>query len=106
MGGNLFKKSYLDFLWVEFFMIEGVSQNLRMINGRFKITSGNFFGNYMNIFHKTKVQTVILRCKIGLNLNWLKRMTGKVWKTQCIMSGVAYKLLIRKASKLIVNENI
>ena len=39
--------------------IEGDSQNLRMINGRFKATSGHFFGNY--IFYKTQVQTVILR---------------------------------------------
>ena len=26
----------------------------------------------MFIFHKTEVQTVILRCLMGLNLNWLK----------------------------------
>ena len=52
--------------------IEGVSRNFRIINGRFKTTSGHFFANYINIFHKTKIQTVILRCKIGLNLNWCK----------------------------------
>ena len=42
--------------------LEGVSQNLRMINGRFKTTSGHFFGNYIIIFHKNEVQMVILRC--------------------------------------------
>ena len=32
-----------------------------------------FFGNFMFIFHKTKVQTVILQCWPTLNLNWYKR---------------------------------
>ena len=36
--------------------IEGVSQNLGMLNGRFETTSGHFFANYINIFHKTEVQ--------------------------------------------------
>ena len=31
-----------------------------------------FFGNYINIFHKTEIQTVILRCLMGLNLDWVK----------------------------------
>ena len=30
------------------------------------------FGNYMNIFHKTEVQTIILRCLVFLNSNWIK----------------------------------
>ena len=42
--------------------LEGVSQNLQLINGHFKTTSGHFFANYMNIFQKTEIQTVILRC--------------------------------------------
>ena len=37
--------------------IEGVSQNLGMLNGRFETTSGHFFANYINIFHKTEVKT-------------------------------------------------
>ena len=39
--------------------LEGVSQNLRMLNanGRFKTTSGHFFANFMNRFHKNEVQT-------------------------------------------------
>ena len=28
--------------------------------------------NYVNIFHKTEVLTVILRCLMGLNLDWVK----------------------------------
>ena len=34
--------------------------------------SGHFSANCMFIFHKTEVQTVILRCLTGLNLNWFK----------------------------------
>ena len=33
---------------------------------------GHFFANYMKFFHKTEVQTVILRCLICLHLNWIK----------------------------------
>ena len=36
-----------------------------------------FFGNYVNIFHKTEVQTVILRWLPGLNLDWLKSYDSK-----------------------------
>ena len=32
----------------------------------------HFFANCMNIFHKTEVQTVILRCWTGLHLIWSK----------------------------------
>ena len=32
-----------------------------------------FYANYMKIFHKSEVQTVILKWWTGLNLNWLKR---------------------------------
>ena len=32
----------------------------------------SFFGNYIDIFHKTEIQTVILRCLVCLNLNWIK----------------------------------
>ena len=41
-------------------------------NGCFTTISGHFFGNYMTIFHKTEVQTVILRCLTGLNHDWFK----------------------------------
>ena len=33
--------------------------NLSFNNGNFKSIFGHFFGNYMNIFHKTEIQTVI-----------------------------------------------
>ena len=31
-----------------------------------------FFGNYIKIFHKAEIQTVILRCFEGQNFNWIK----------------------------------
>ena len=36
-----------------------------------------FFANYMNIFHKTEIQTVILRCSTSLKLNWYKSYDTK-----------------------------
>ena len=52
---------------------ETVNQNLWLMNGRFLTLSNHFFANYMNLFHKkTEVQTVILRCWMGLNLSWFK----------------------------------
>ena len=39
--------------------------------------SGHFFANYMFIFHKTEIQTVILRCLTSLNLNLYKNHDTK-----------------------------
>ena len=36
----------------------------------FYYTSGHFFAKYVLIFHKTEIQTVILKCLKILNLNW------------------------------------
>ena len=47
-------------------------QNSKVINGHFMTVSGHFFANNMSIFHKTKIQTVILRCSTSLKLNWYK----------------------------------
>ena len=38
--------------------------------GHFTIISGHYFANYIKIFLKAEVQTVILRCLTSLNLNW------------------------------------
>ena len=43
-----------------------------MTNGRFMTISGHFFATYIEIFNKTEVQTVILRCLTFLILNWFK----------------------------------
>ena len=49
--------------------LETVSQNLQLIYGRFTTISGHFFSNYMNIFHKSEVQMIILKCFTGVNSN-------------------------------------
>ena len=36
-----------------------------------------FFAKYMVIFHKTEIQTVILRCFMSLNLTWYKSYDTK-----------------------------
>ena len=38
----------------------------------FLTVCGHFFANFMNIFKKTEVQMVILRCLVSLYLNWIK----------------------------------
>ena len=38
----------------------------------FTTISGHFFANYMVIFHKSEVQTVVLRCLTGLHLDWFR----------------------------------
>ena len=40
--------------------------------GHFMTISGHSIANYINIFHKTEVPMVILRCLMSLNLNWIK----------------------------------
>ena len=37
----------------------------------------SFFVNHMVIFHKTEIQTVILKCLMSLNLNWHKSYDTK-----------------------------
>ena len=71
-------KSYLDqklwhkthFFHFLFFAIlqRKNTENLWLIG----TISGHFLANYMKIFHKKEVQTVILRCLLCLNLNWIK----------------------------------
>ena len=48
------------------------TESLRFINGSFTTISGHFSANYIKIFHKTEVQTIILRYLVWLNLNWIK----------------------------------
>ena len=45
---------------------------MRLTNAHFTTISGHFSTNCMFIFHKTEVQTVILRCLMGLNLELFK----------------------------------
>ena len=42
--------------------LEGVSKLLSLTKVRFITISSQFFANYLKIFHKIEVQTIILRC--------------------------------------------
>ena len=42
------------------------------LNNRFTTICSHFVANYIDIFHKTVVQTVIFRCWTGLYLFWFK----------------------------------
>ena len=46
-------------------------------NGHFLTICGHFFGNYIDIFHKTEIQTIILRCLVGLNLKAISSLLVK-----------------------------
>ena len=37
----------------------------------------SFLANYIFIFHKTEIQTVVLRCLMSLNLNWYRSYDKK-----------------------------
>ena len=60
------------------YQLEGDIKNLQFKNGRFTTISDHFFVNYMKIFHKTEILTVILRCLTCLNLNWIKSYDTKL----------------------------
>ena len=48
-----------------------------IIRSRFSTISSQFFSILPSIFHKTEIQTVILRCWTGLNHNWFKSYDTK-----------------------------
>ena len=48
------------------------SKRMTITNAHFTTISGHFPANFMFIFHKNEVQMVILRCSMGLNLDWFK----------------------------------
>ena len=57
--------------------LETVNQNLRTTNGRFTTGFSQCSAIYISIFYRIEVQTVILRCWTGLNLNWFKSWNTK-----------------------------
>ena len=91
-------------------------ENLWLINGHLGTISGHFLANYMKIFHKKEIQTVILRCLVGLNLNWIKNcdiILVKVifyhaWK--CIISWLICQSefwhLLRKPALIFLNHYV
>ena len=53
-------------------LIKSVRKWMLLFYNCYKTVSGHFFATCVFIFHKTEVQTVILRCLMGLNCNWFK----------------------------------
>merc|ERR1712051_500170 len=54
------------------FDIKTDRKRMLLLNDCYMTVSGHFFAICMLFFHKTEVQTVILICSTGLNLNWFK----------------------------------
>ena len=48
------------------------NENSSFKKGNFLTVCGHFCGNNIAIFHKIEIQTVILKCCVYLNLNWIK----------------------------------
>ena len=58
-------------------IIEDVAYNLQLLKVRFTTIFSRFFAKILYFFHKIEVQTVILRCWMGLNLNCFKSYDTK-----------------------------
>ena len=71
---------------IVFNIIKSDPKRMLLLNNCYKIVSGHFFAVCIFIFHKTEVQTVILRCSTGLNCNWFKSYGLKCSKTQIFSS--------------------
>ena len=85
-------------------------QILHLMNGQFMIISGYFCANYKKIFHKAKVQTVILRPWTSLNHNWYNSYDTKRNKSQKQKNSYVFFSTIlqknRNANICIFNYNI
>ena len=70
---NWIKSYYMNHKRLCFSILEEKkTENLSFKNRPFWTICGNFFGNYIDIFHNTEIPTVILRCIVCRNLNWIK----------------------------------
>ena len=57
--------------------MQRTKQRVRRFSDHFTTISSHFFDNCLYIFHKTELQTVILRCWTDLNHNWFKSYDTK-----------------------------
>ena len=62
-------KTFMPFQTLD---LNSVRKRKLLINDCYNTVSGHFFAICIFFFHKTEVQTVILRCWMGLDLNWFK----------------------------------
>ena len=64
--------------WIGHMEVRQTPKKQQLKNGHFQtIYIWPFFANYMFVFYKTEIQTIILRCLISLNLNWYKSYDKK-----------------------------
>ena len=61
-----------------------------------KTIPGHFFAIWVYIFHKTEVLTVILRCLMGLNLDWVKSYGLKCSLRHLVSSASSQKIATDK----------
>ena len=75
---NIIKKKTQTFSFPMFYkLLKQKAANLCHLNGYFKTISGLFSTNHIDVFHKTEVQKVILKCLTSLNPNWFKSYDTK-----------------------------
>ena len=74
--------------------------------GPFTTIFGHFYANYINIFHKTEVLTIILRCLTCLNLYWIKsyHINHNLFWQLCFSIFGEKKLKIKVLFELFNNE--
>ena len=75
------------------------------LNGRFTTISSHFVANYIDIFHKTVVQMVILRCWTGLYLIWFKNYATNNKKQKTKESAKSMKNIIQMSAFLQNRKN-
>ena len=62
--------------------------------GHFTTLSGHFLANYINIFHKIELPTIILMCLTCLNLIWIKSYDIKhIFFISCFLQFCKEKIL-------------
>ena len=75
--GHFWRQSYKNSKILDNLCLKCVQKKSRLTNCRFTTMSSQICAIYINIFHKTEVQAVILRCGMGLYLNWFKSYDTK-----------------------------
>ena len=66
------QENFRIFLRIYLVLLYLTQYKLWFENDHCRTISGHFLAVCMFIFHKTEVQTVILKCLTGLNLDWFK----------------------------------
>ena len=81
--------------WFTFILIVlCIKKQTNLWVGHFTTLSGHFLANYINIFHKIELQTIILMCLTCLNLIWIKSHDIKhIFFISCFLQFCKEKIL-------------